>query len=108
MLKFISDDYSLDEICADRRVKRHRVEASKFQFRSNGRTYSNVPVVECTTGGARIVLGNDVRRGQRLEVELVGSTFTLGGVARVAWTQPLLNGRQVAGIEFLSVRRRNP
>ena len=62
-----------------------------------------VPVIECTEYGARVVLNGNATQGEDINVVVKTDKYSLIGEARVAWTSPLSNGRAVAGLEFLNV-----
>lgn len=102
-----TDIYSLEDICVDRRQARNTIAATTFSYSTKQqRDFTKAPVIECTTTGARVVLDGSNQAGDILTVKLEGSLMELEGKARVAWTQSLDHGGKIAGLEFLSVRRR--
>lgn len=103
-----SDTFTLEEICEDRRHSRRSIEAGGFAYCSPGDQFASAPIVECTTTGARVILGARTKVGDVILVRLEGGLLQLEGEARVAWTQSLSKHRKVAGLEFLTVRRRQP
>ena len=103
-----SDIYTLEDICVDRRQARNTISGAPFSYVLKGSTPSQAaPVIECTTAGARVVLSGSIKVGDTLTVKLESSLIELEGEARVAWSQSLSSSRQIAGLEFLSVRRRH-
>lgn len=103
-----SDIYTLEDICVDRRQARNTISGATFSYSPKGSGASQAaPVIECTTAGARVVLSGSVKVGDTLNVKLESSLMELEGEARVAWSQTLSSSRHIAGLEFLSVRRRH-
>lgn len=101
------DTFSLEDICTDRRQIRRSIDTGRIIYRAPGkRGFRPAPVIECTTTGARVILGPTVQSGDKIMVKLESSMMALQGEARVAWTQQMENGHKVAGLEFLTVRRR--
>ena len=103
-----SDIYTLEDICVDRRQVRNTINGARFSYTlKNSVGTQAAPVIECTTAGARVVLSGSINVGDTLMVKLESSLMELEGEARVAWSQSLSSNRHVAGLEFLSVRRRH-
>ncbi len=63
-----------------------------------------VPVIECTEYGARVILDGNTSQGEGINFVVKTDKYSLIGEGRVAWTSPMDNGRSVAGIEFLTVK----
>lgn len=100
----------LEELCGDRRSRNREVlHGARISTRRLGtRNFSNAPVVEYTSRGARVLLNETVAGSDTLEVKIHLENLSITGNARIAWTSPMTNGTSVAGIQFLnleSVRR---
>ena len=103
-IKHKDEIHSLHESCADRRAGRRAVTPKSLRCRVGpGPQY--IPLVECTNSGARVIIKGDKARGDRLCLRLESPSQVLECEAKVAWVEPLHNGRSVVGLEFLSVRR---
>ena len=103
-VKLKDEIYSLHELCTDRRSG-HRAGSPKSIRCSMNPGHQSIPLVECTNSGARVILKGDKSRGDHLHLRLESQSQVLECEAKVAWVEPLHNGRSVVGLEFLSVRR---
>lgn len=91
---------SLNSLCADRRLDRRVSHQVSLQASYCGNSFSDAPVVECCQKGARVVLSDVLKTGDPLHIILQNPVNTRKGMARVAWVNPLSNGRAVVGLEF--------
>lgn len=85
----------------DRRECPRDSRAGTITVAARGAAMTAAGLVEHTTQGARIVLNGEARVNQRLDFNLSTQNGRLEGYARVAWTVSTVNGKQVAGLEFI-------
>ena len=85
----------------DRRECPRNSRPGTITIAARGAAMATAGLVEHTTQGARIVLDGEARVNQRLDFNLSTQNGRLEGYARVAWTVSTVNGKQVAGLEFI-------
>ena len=85
----------------DRRECARNSRQGSITVAARGTAMTTAGLVEHTTQGARIVLDGGARVNQRLDFDLTTQNGRLEGYARVAWTVSTVNGKQVAGLEFI-------
>ena len=100
MLAEKTTNASLSRLCPDRRVGRRVSDEVVVQTSFDGTVFTDVPVVECSAKGARVVLSDFPQPGDAAHIIVKNPLNTRKGMARVAWVNSLSNGRSIVGLEF--------
>ena len=85
----------------DRRECRRTLKQGSIAVARKGQEMATTQLLEYTTQGARLVIDGSAGINQRVDFRLTTKSGRLDGYARIAWTAPTANGKQVAGLEFI-------
>lgn len=101
MISHLNNVSATESFSAERRECPRSYRNGAITVAARGAGLAEADLVEHTTQGARILLDGEVRVNQRLDFNLTTRNGRLRGYARVAWTAQVVNGKHVAGLEFI-------
>ena len=85
------------EMAPERRKNLRNPHHASICLTKDGR---ELPVIESSFSGARVVLSDSYQRGDTVEIIVQNRSRVLESNARVAWISRMGTGRVVAGLEF--------